>query len=97
MLSEADVGLCALERLPFLRFPATFHNFGMLTGLADTPATKSAIQLAAQKLGESLSAQKRAESPLTAVTAAANLTVSRPGVRLVEQSKLVRSADEGQA
>lgn len=33
-----------------VRYIATFHDFAMLNGLADTPATKSAIRLASEKL-----------------------------------------------
>jgi acetyl esterase len=39
------------------RILATFHDFAMLNGLADTPATKTAVQLASQKLSEALNQQ----------------------------------------
>ncbi len=38
-----------------VRVLATFHDFAMLNGLADTPATKTTVQLASQKLAEALS------------------------------------------
>jgi len=38
-----------------VRVLATFHDFAMLNGLADTPATKLAVQLASQKLAAALS------------------------------------------
>jgi acetyl esterase len=37
-----------------VRYLATFHDFVMLNGLADTPAARSAIQLAAEKLAHAL-------------------------------------------
>ncbi len=37
-----------------VRYLATFHDFVMLNGLADTPAAKSAIQFASEKLSEAL-------------------------------------------
>jgi acetyl esterase len=47
-LIEAGVEVTALRVL------ATHHDFAMLNALADTPAAKLAIQLAAQKLAEAL-------------------------------------------
>src|SRR5260221_14634121 len=47
-LIEAGVEVSALRVL------ATHHDFAMLNALADTPATKLAIQLASQKLAEAL-------------------------------------------
>jgi acetyl esterase len=37
-----------------VRYLATFHDFVMLNGLADTPAAKSAIRLASEKLTAAL-------------------------------------------
>jgi len=37
-----------------VRILATVHDFAMLNALADTPATKAAVQLASQKLSEAL-------------------------------------------
>jgi acetyl esterase len=47
-LIEADVEVSAVRVL------ATFHDFALLNALAETPATKLAIQLASQKLAEAL-------------------------------------------
>jgi acetyl esterase len=44
MLMQAGVAVTAVRAL------ATVHDFAMLNGLADTPATKMAVQLASQKL-----------------------------------------------
>jgi acetyl esterase len=43
-LIEAGVDVTALRML------GTFHDFAMLNGLAGTPATQAAVQLASQKL-----------------------------------------------
>ncbi len=40
-----------------VRVLATFHDFALLNGLAETPATKLAVQLASQKLSEALSTE----------------------------------------
>jgi acetyl esterase len=55
-LMQAGVDVTAVRIL------ATVHDFAMLNALANTPATKAAIQLASQKLSEALhsSAQKGA-------------------------------------
>ena len=37
-----------------VRYLATFHDFVMLNGLADTPGARSTIQLAAEKLANAL-------------------------------------------
>lgn len=56
-LMQAGVEVTAVRVL------ATFHDFAMLNGLAGTPASKVAIQLAAQKLTEALKAEiSRGES-----------------------------------
>jgi acetyl esterase len=51
-LIEAGVDVTAVRML------ATFHDFAMLNGLAGTPATRAAIQMASQKLHAALSAPK---------------------------------------
>jgi len=38
-----------------VRFLATFHDFAMLNGLAETPATRAAIKLASERLASALS------------------------------------------
>jgi acetyl esterase/lipase len=48
-LMEAGVDVTAVRVL------ATFHDFAMLNGLADTPATRLAVELASQKLVAALS------------------------------------------
>ena len=45
-----------------VRILATFHDFAMLNGLAETPATRSAVQMASQKLTEALNYQTRSAS-----------------------------------
>jgi acetyl esterase len=50
-LIQADVEVSAVRVL------ATFHDFALLNALADTRATKLAIQLASQKLAEALDSQ----------------------------------------
>ena len=47
-LIQAGVEVTAVRML------ATVHDFAMLNALADTPATKAAVQLASQKLSEAL-------------------------------------------
>lgn len=44
-----------------VRFLATFHDFMMLNGLADTPASKSAIALASQKLSAIFAEQRASQ------------------------------------
>ena len=55
-LIEAGVDVTAVRML------ATFHDFAMLNGLAGTPATRAAIQMASQKLHAVLSAPKDGKS-----------------------------------
>jgi acetyl esterase len=55
-LIEAGVDVTAVRML------ATFHDFAMLNGLAGTPATKAAIQMASQKLRAALSAPQDGKS-----------------------------------
>jgi acetyl esterase len=55
-LIQAGVEVTAVRAL------ATFHDFALLNGLADTPATKAAVQLASRKLSEALSSKKQKES-----------------------------------
>ena len=45
-----------------IRVLATFHDFAMLNGLAGTPASKAAIELAAVKLGEALSTDSKSRA-----------------------------------
>jgi acetyl esterase len=52
-LIQAGVNVTAIRVL------ATFHDFAMLNGLAGTPASKAAIQLALQKLAEALNSEIR--------------------------------------
>jgi acetyl esterase len=56
-LYAKNLSIAGVEVTP-VRFLATFHDFMMLNGLADTPATKSAIELASQKLTAALAQQK---------------------------------------
>jgi acetyl esterase len=44
-----------------IRILATFHDFALLNGLAETPATRLAVELASQKLSEVLSTDTRKE------------------------------------
>jgi acetyl esterase/lipase len=44
-----------------IRILATIHDFAMLNPIADTPATRTAIQIASQKLSEALSLESRKE------------------------------------
>jgi acetyl esterase len=44
-----------------VRLLATFHDFAMLNGLADTPATRVAIQLASEKLDAALNQSRQQE------------------------------------
>jgi acetyl esterase len=53
-LLEAGVEVTAV------RYLATMHDFAMLNAIADTPATRSAIELAASKLSTALSRPSRA-------------------------------------
>jgi acetyl esterase len=52
-LIEAGVEVTAVRVL------AIFHDFAMLNGLAGTPAAKTAIQMASQKLRQILGAPKK--------------------------------------
>jgi acetyl esterase len=52
-LIQAGVDVTAVRVL------ATFHDFTLLNGLADTPATKAAIQLASQKLAKALGSEAK--------------------------------------
>jgi acetyl esterase len=52
-LIEAGVEVTAVRML------AIFHDFAMLNGLAGTPAAKTAIQMASQKLRQILGAPKK--------------------------------------
>lgn len=53
-LAKAGVNITALRML------STFHDFAMLNGLAETPAARGAIELAAEKLSTALETKKRA-------------------------------------
>jgi Esterase/lipase len=44
-----------------LRVLATFHDFAMLNGLADTPATRIAVQLVSEKLNAALNQSRQQE------------------------------------
>ncbi|MEN3333761.1 MAG: acetyl esterase [Blastocatellia bacterium] len=44
-----------------VRLLATFHDFAMLNGLADTPATRVAVQLASEKLNAALNQPRQQE------------------------------------
>ena len=45
-----------------VRILATFHDFAMLNGLAETPATRSTVQIVSQKLTEALNYQTKSAS-----------------------------------
>lgn len=45
-----------------IRVLGTFHDFALLNGLAETPATRLAVQVASQKLSEALSTRESREA-----------------------------------
>jgi len=52
-LIQAGVDVTAIRVL------ATFHDFALLNGLANTPATRAAVQFASQKLAEALGSEAK--------------------------------------
>ncbi len=58
-LIQAGVDVTAIRVL------ATFHDFALLNGLANTPATRAAVQFASQKLAEALGSEAKSVAAST--------------------------------